>query len=90
VVWPRVLYAAAENPDDVRMRWIALAQAWAAGGANRMPALASAVPDYIESVTILVDNNDAGRHGSHELARRLHARGVEVLLLPSGGGVDEP
>ena len=63
--------------------------AWAAGGAGRMPDLADKVPSYIESVTILVDDNDAGRRGSQELARRLHARGVEVLLLPSGG-VDEP
>jgi hypothetical protein len=43
------------------------------------------VPDYIESVTILVDDNEAGRRGSNDLARRLHARGVEVLMLNSGG-----
>jgi Toprim domain len=63
--------------------------AWAAGGAGRMPDLADKVPSYIESVTILVDDNEAGRRGSQGLARRLHARGVEVLLL-SSGGVDEP
>jgi hypothetical protein len=59
--------------------------AWASGGADRMPPLANRVPAYIESVTILVDDNDAGRRGSEGLARRLHARGVEVLMLPSGG-----
>jgi hypothetical protein len=59
--------------------------AWASGGADRMPALADKVPNYIESVTILVDDNEAGRRGSEGLARRLHARVVEVLMLPSGG-----
>jgi Toprim domain len=59
--------------------------AWAAGGAGRMPDLADKVPDYVQSVTILVDDNDAGRRGSNGLARRLHARGIEVSLLNSGG-----
>jgi hypothetical protein len=80
----------AEGVEDALSNHIASGRgAWAAGGANRMPALSSAVPSYIESVTILVDANDAGRRGSNELARRLHARGVEILML-SSGGVDEP
>lgn len=37
---------------------------WAAGSAGFMPALAAAVPDYIESVTVGIDNVPAGRrHG---------------------------
>jgi hypothetical protein len=79
----------AEGVEDARSNHLVSRRgAWAAGGANRMPALADAVPSFIESATILVDDNEAGRRGSRELARRLHARGVEVLLLPSGGGVD--
>jgi hypothetical protein len=74
--------------DALSNRVISGRGAWSAGGAGRMPPLADAVPLCIESVTIMVDDNDAGRRGSNELAQRLHARGVEVLLLPSGGCVD--
>jgi hypothetical protein len=52
--------------------------AWAAGGANRMPALAESIPDYVHCVSILVDDNQAGRHFSAELAQRLQERGIEV------------
>jgi hypothetical protein len=55
--------------------------AWAAGGAGRMRALAATVPAYIETVTILVDDNEAGRKGSGELARLLHQRGVKEIQL---------
>jgi hypothetical protein len=58
--------------------------AWAAGGAGRLPMLADAIPRYIESVTILVDDNEAGRVNSDELAARAHARGFEVLMSPIG------
>jgi hypothetical protein len=54
---------------------------WAAGSASRMPALADAIPDYIESVTTTVDNDDAGRRNSNELARRLHQRGIREVLM---------
>ena len=57
---------------------------WAAGGATRLPGLADFIPGYIESVTILVDDNEAGRRNSNELARRAHARGFEVLMTPIG------
>jgi Toprim domain len=95
VGWPIVLAAPndllgltiAEGVEDALSNHLVSGRgAWAAGGANRMPALADRVPSYVESVTILVDDNDAGRRGSEDLARRLHARGVEVLMLPSGGG----
>jgi hypothetical protein len=56
--------------------------AWAAGAAGRMPALTRAVPGYIECVTILREN-DGGRKHADELARLLHARGIEVLT-PGG------
>jgi hypothetical protein len=52
--------------------------AWASGGASSLPALA--VPSYIEVVTIVVDDNAAGRDGAARLAERLDARGIEVVL----------
>jgi hypothetical protein len=58
--------------------------AWAAGSAGRLPALAKAMPDYIEVVTILGHNDDAGRRGARELASLLHARGIAVLLPEEG------
>jgi Toprim domain len=54
--------------------------AWAAGTAGRLPAMAELVPDYIESVTVLVDDDENGRKNSNELARRLTERGIEVLM----------
>ena len=50
--------------------------AWAAGGAGRMPALAEAVPDYMDCVTIYGDDNKAGIAGATALLRRLSARGI--------------
>jgi hypothetical protein len=50
-----------------------------------MPGLAALVPSYIESVTILVDDNAAGRAGSAALADALDRRGIEVLM--AGGWV---
>jgi hypothetical protein len=61
--------------------------AWAAGSASRMPSLASLIPSYIECVTILVDDDDAGRTNSNKLASGLHSRGIEVLLTPTGSTV---
>jgi hypothetical protein len=54
--------------------------AWAAGTAGRLPAMADVVPDYIESVTVMVDDDENGRKNSNELARRLTERGIEVLM----------
>src|SRR6266702_2133950 len=56
--------------------------AWAAGGASRMPALVDSIPDYIECVSICVDDNEAGCINSVELARLLQARNIEVRLIP--------
>ena len=44
---------------------------WAAGSASRLPALADAIPSYVECVTILVDDDKAGRRYARELAARL-------------------
>jgi Toprim domain len=59
--------------------------AWAAGSANRLPALAGVVPAHVSGVTVLVDDDDSGRKNSSELASRLTARGIDVDLLPARG-----
>jgi hypothetical protein len=57
---------------------------WAAGAALRMPALAGAVPDYTDWITIIEDGDLAGTSGSCVLAERLNARGLEVTIIGSG------
>ena len=54
---------------------------WAAGSAVFLPALADAVPAFVECVTIAVEDDPAGRRGAEELARRLDARRIETLML---------
>lgn len=54
--------------------------AWAAGSAGRLSGLASQVPAYMETVTIIEDDDDAGRKGAMALAIELHQRGIEVLI----------
>lgn len=66
--------------DALSDHQISGAGAWTTASAGRMPGLATLVPSYIECVTILVDDNDAGRSCSHALASALHARDIEVLL----------
>jgi hypothetical protein len=60
--------------------------AWAAGGASRLPALAETVPLYTDCISLIVDQNDAGRRHSTELTHRLRARNfnVEVINLNNG------
>ncbi len=58
--------------------------AWAAGTAGRLPAMADAVQDYVESVTIMIDDDENGRRNANELARRLTERGIEVLMVQPG------
>ena len=55
--------------------------AWAAGAASFMPALATVVPDWIECVTIMVDDDEAGRTNADALADRLDRRGVGFRLV---------
>jgi hypothetical protein len=59
--------------------------AWAAGGASRLAALAEVIPEYVESLSILVDDDNAGRRHSAELARRAAARRIEVRQIDIGG-----
>ena len=56
---------------------------WAAGSASRLPQLAACIPGYIEVVTLLEDDDDAGRRGVKELARALAQRDVEVRVVRS-------
>jgi Toprim domain len=58
--------------------------AWAAGAASFMPALAAAVPEWVECITIMVDDDDAGRSNTNALAERLERRGFEVRLVIPG------
>jgi hypothetical protein len=55
--------------------------AWEAGAASFLPALAAAVPEWIECVTIMVDDDDAGRSNADALAGRLDQRGFDVRLV---------
>jgi hypothetical protein len=52
--------------------------AWAAGSASRMPALADALPSWIECMTVLTDDDADGRRFAGELADHIRARGIEV------------
>ena len=56
--------------------------AWAAGSANRMPALADAVPDYCDCVTVLADGDSAGTSNAAQLAGRLGERGIHAEIVP--------
>lgn len=55
--------------------------AWAAGSAPFLPYLADTVPEFVEVVTLVVDDDKAGRRKCDELAERLEARGIEVRLF---------
>ena len=59
---------------------------WAAGVASRMPALAAAVPAYIDTLTIAGEPDAAGRKATQALAAGLRKRGlhVEIRILGSG------
>jgi len=54
--------------------------AWAAGAAGFMPALASAVPKWIEAVTIYAHADESGQGGARKLGAALVRRGIEVRL----------
>lgn len=53
---------------------------WASGSAAMMPALADALPDYIEAITIYAHEDNAGQRGARGLADRLRRRSVEVFV----------
>jgi hypothetical protein len=58
--------------------------AWAAGSASRLPKLADIVPSYVECVTVLVDDDDAGNKNAKQLITKLIARGFEVRVEAGG------
>jgi hypothetical protein len=47
------------------------------------------VPGYIDSVTIIEDDDAAGRRGAKELAVELHQRGIQVLIARGKAAFDE-
>jgi hypothetical protein len=55
--------------------------AWVAGSASRLPALASAMPTYIETVRIIMDDDPDGRRYANELAAILSERDIDVRLV---------
>jgi hypothetical protein len=57
---------------------------WAAGSAARMPALAAAVPGYVDCATVLADDDRDGRRHATELARQLQGRGITPRLIVPG------
>jgi Toprim domain len=59
-------------------------EAWAAGAASFLPALAEAVPERIECITIVVDDDPAGHLHAGALAERLERMGRDVRLVVPG------
>jgi Toprim domain len=55
--------------------------AWAAGAASFLPALAPAIPPYVECITILADSDPDGERHAAELARRLKQQSRAVRLV---------
>ncbi len=56
--------------------------AWAAGGASRLPALADRLPDWIDCVSVIADDDPDGRRHADALARCIEARGIEAIVPP--------
>ena len=54
---------------------------WAAGSASRMSALATAIPSYINCVTIVADADETGRLNALKLADALAERDCEVRTI---------
>ena len=57
---------------------------WAAGCASRLPALAAAIPSYVEALTVCAHSDEAGQRGAYDLADALSKRTIEVRLSPRG------
>jgi hypothetical protein len=55
--------------------------AWAAGAASFLPALAPAIPPYIECITILADSDPDGQRHAAELVSRLKQQSRAVRLV---------
>jgi len=64
--------------------------AWAAGAASRLPALAAAVPVYVDLASIAVDPDPDGVRHAAALASSLSSRGImarKVPFTPTAGKV---
>jgi hypothetical protein len=62
---------------------------WAAGAASRMPALADAVPHYVDCVSVMVEDDEAGRQHAPALLESLgrcgiHAEPLHVVRAADG------
>ena len=57
---------------------------WVAGSASRLPALADAMPRYVESITICAHSDEAGQRGARELTAALRNRPIEVRITGVG------
>ena len=55
--------------------------AWAAGSASRMPAMAEAVPNYIECVTVIADADEAGTTNAKKLSEALESHDCDIRLI---------
>ena len=54
---------------------------WAAGSASRLPAIAVVLPTYVSCLTIIVDDDAAGRANAAKLADGARTRGFYVETL---------
>jgi hypothetical protein len=57
---------------------------WAAGSAGNMPKIATALPPYVECVTIFAHRDEPGMRGAKEAARLIAAMGTEVHIKGRG------
>jgi hypothetical protein len=58
--------------------------AWAAGSAPFLPSLASAVPSWIDCVTVVSDPDPDGRRFAHQLGMRLSGRRIARRVIVWG------
>ena len=58
--------------------------AWAAGCADRLPALAAAVPPFLDCITVVADPDDVGLRNANSLVSALLARGLHCELKVLG------
>jgi hypothetical protein len=54
---------------------------WAAGSSARMPPLATALPRWIDCVTVVADDDRDGRRFATELAEQIRTRAIGVRLI---------
>jgi hypothetical protein len=57
--------------------------AWAAGSANRLPALAKRIPSYVEIVSIAADDDDVGLEYANRLGQIILRSRECQILVPS-------